>query len=69
MNSPCRDKLDREKVITELYAQGLGTSSEISERTGIPARTVRRYLKSIKDGSFVVDGVTPEDYEATSLFR
>ena len=64
MNSPCRDKLDREKVITELYAQGLDTSPAISKRTGLPASTVRRSLRRRKAGHFVVDGVTPEDHEA-----
>ena len=66
MNSLYRKTSEREKVITELYARGFNTSPEISEKTGIPERTVRRYLKIIKDGNFVVDGMTPEDYEEES---
>ena len=54
---------DRLEKICNALDDGLITSSSISLRTGIPARTVRRYLEKIKNDGYEIHGKTPDDYD------
>lgn len=55
-----RERLD---AVGEAYGNGHRTSPEIARATGIPERSVRRYLAVLReDDGYTVTGATPDDF-------